>query len=188
MDTSALLAKLHIAQMQAQQLSVGAEATIKVPGVTDPVPAKVALISPALDPGSTTVEVWLRLENSKAVFKSGTPVHVIISGHAIPNALTVPAEAIQTASDGTAKFVMAIASDGTAHKRPVTIGVMTPEAVQILSGVTASDMVIVTGAYGLDDNAKVKIGTDPNAKPDADDGKSSAGDAKPSAGKDADEK
>ena len=30
-------------------------------------------------------------------------------------------------------------------------------------------MVISTGAYGLDENTKVKIGTDPNAKPDDDD-------------------
>jgi RND family efflux transporter MFP subunit len=188
MDTSALLAKLHIAQMQAQQIDVGADATIKIPGVADPVPAKVALISPALDPGSTTVEVWLRLENSKAVFKSGTPVHVTISGQAIPNVLKVPAEAIQTASDGTAKFVMVIAPDGAAHKRPVTVGVMTSEAVQILSGVAASDMVITTGAYGLDDNTRVKIGPDPNAKPDAGDAKPVVEDAKPSAGKGADEK
>ena len=26
-------------------------------------PAKIYLVSPALDPGSTTVEVWLRIEN-----------------------------------------------------------------------------------------------------------------------------
>jgi HlyD family secretion protein len=75
MDTSALIAKLHIAQMQAQQLSVGAPATLTVPGIADPVAAKVSLISPALDPGSTTVEVWLRVENPKGLLKAGTPVH-----------------------------------------------------------------------------------------------------------------
>ena len=60
MDTSALIAKVHIAQVQAQQLALGAKAMIAVPGIADSVPAKVSLISPALDPGSTTVEVWLR--------------------------------------------------------------------------------------------------------------------------------
>ena len=60
MDTSALLAKTHIAQSLAQQMKVGDEASVHVPGVADPVPAKVSLISPALDPGSTTVEVWLQ--------------------------------------------------------------------------------------------------------------------------------
>src|SRR5665213_2203294 len=45
MDVSALIAKLHIAQVQAQQLAVGAAATIRVPGVDDPIEAKVSLIS-----------------------------------------------------------------------------------------------------------------------------------------------
>jgi HlyD family secretion protein len=96
MDTSALIAKLHIAQTQAQQLALGAEAQLTVPGVDKPVPAKVALISPALDPGSTTVEVWLRVDNSKGALKAGTPVHASITGRTITNALTVSVETIQT--------------------------------------------------------------------------------------------
>lgn len=181
MDTSALIAKLHIAQQQAQQLAVGGEATIKVPGVDQPVPAKVSLVSPALDPGSTTVEVWLRLENPKGRFKAGTPVHTTIVGRTVPNALLVPTEAIQAGSDGTSRSVMVIAADSTAHKRTVVLGIQTPENDQILSGVTAADLVITTGGYGLDDGTKVKIGTDPDAKPEGDD-------AKPAAGKDADSK
>ena len=66
MDTSVLLAKTHIAQSLAQQLKVGDGATVHVPGVADPVPAKVSMISPALDPGSTTVEVWLRSTTNPA--------------------------------------------------------------------------------------------------------------------------
>ncbi len=196
MDTSALIAKLHIAQLLAQQLTIGSPATITVPGVADPVPAKVSLISPALDPGSTTVEVWLRVENPKATLRPGTPVHASITGRTVKNALTIPAEAIQTGTDGNSKSVMIIAADGTAHKKGITLGLQNPEDVQILSGITAADMVITTGGYGLDEGTKVKIGVDPNAKPDDDkadakaDDKPAAGkadDAKP-AGKDADDK
>jgi multidrug efflux pump subunit AcrA (membrane-fusion protein) len=168
MDTSALIAKLHVGQMQAQQLSLGATATLTVPGIAEPVAAKVSLISPALDPGSTTVEVWLRVENPKGTLKAGTPVHASITGRAIANALTVPVDAIQTSADGGSKFVMVIAPDSTAHKKTVTLGIQNAEDVQILSGIAAPDMVISTGAYGLDENTKVKIGTDPSAKPDDD--------------------
>ncbi len=190
MDTSALIAKLHIAQIQAQELAIGGAATITVPGIAEPVSAKVSLISPALDPGSTTVEVWLRVENPKGALKAGTPVHATITGRTVVNALTVPVDAIQAGADGNSKFVMVIAPDSTAHKKTVTLGIQNADDVQILSGVTTSDMVISTGAYGLDENTKVKIGTDPNAKPD-DDEKPAAGTpdaaAKP-AGKDADDK
>ena len=178
MDTSALIAKLHIAQIQAQQLSIGAPATLTIPGVADSVPAKVSLISPALDPGSTTVEVWLRLENPKGTFKAGTPVHAVITGRTVPNAILVPAEAIQTGQDGTSKSVMVIAPDSTAKKHPVTLGIVTPESAQILTGVTTADTVITTGAYGIDDGTKVKIA----AAEDKDK------DEKPAAGKEADDK
>src|ERR1700678_172872 len=114
MDTSALLAKLHLSQIQSQQLSLGAPATITVPGVAGPVPARVSLISPALDPGSTTVEVWLRVANTKGTLKAGTPVHTTITGRSIGNALIIPAEAVQTDPDGVTKFVMIIKPDGTA--------------------------------------------------------------------------
>jgi RND family efflux transporter MFP subunit len=189
MDTSALVAKLHMAQMLAQQLTLGAPATLTVPGVADPVPAKVSLISPALDPGSTTVEVWLRVENPTGALKAGTPVHASIRGRTAANAFTVPAEAVQSSPDGSGKFVMVIAPDSTAHKRVVTLGIQNAEDVQILTGLAASDMVISTGGYGLDENTKVKIGADPNAKPDADD-KPSAGtpDSAATPGKDADAK
>ena len=166
MDTSALLAKVHISQMQAQQLKLGAEAKVMVPGVDEPVPAKVSLISPALDLGSTTVEVWLRVENAKGLFKAGTSVHTVITGRTAANALAIPAEAAQTAADGTTKSVMVIGTDGTAHKQAVTLGIQTAESVQVLKGLVASDLVITTGAYGLDDGTKVKIG-----KPGADDDK-----------------
>jgi HlyD family secretion protein len=167
MDTSALLAKLHIAQLQAQQLSLGAPATIVIPGVADPVAAKVALISPALDPGSTTVEVWLRVENSKGLLKVGTPVHAVITGRTVPAALLIPAEAVQTASDGTAKTVMIIVQDGSVHKHPVTLGIQTPETVEVLSGLTATDSVVTTGAYGLDEGTKVTVGAADAGKPEA---------------------
>jgi HlyD family secretion protein len=158
MDTSALIAKLHIGQIAAQQLSLGAAATVTVPGIPDPVAAKVSLISPALDPGSTTVEVWLRVENPKSILKPGTSVHASITGRSATNALVIPAIAVQTVNDGVSKSVMVIAADGTAHKHPVTLGLQTADSVQVVEGLSTADNVITTGSYALDDGTKVKIG------------------------------
>jgi multidrug efflux pump subunit AcrA (membrane-fusion protein) len=158
MDTSALLAKLHISQIQAQQLKIGAPASITVRGLDEPLQAKVSLISPALDPGSTTIEVWLRVENPKGALKAGTPVRTTITGRTAENALTLPQEAIQTGPDGTSKFVLVVAPDGSAKKKTVTLGITNTESAQILSGVTADDTVITTGGYGLDEGTKVKVG------------------------------
>ena len=140
--------------------------------------AKVSLISPALDPGSTTVEIWLRIENRKGALKAGTPVHAMIAGRGVKNALLIPAEALQTAPDGS-KYVMTIGPDAAAHKHAVTIGIETAKDVQILSGLTAKDSIVTAGAYGMDDGAKVKVSSGAEDKPaagKAEDGK--AGDNK----------
>lgn len=180
MDTSALIAKLHLAQSDAQQLKPGAPANLHVPGVEDAVAAKVALVSPALDPGSTTVEVWLRVDNRTGALKAGTPVHATITGRTAPKALSVPASAVLASQEDGGKYVMVIAADSTAHRKPVTLGVQNSERVQVLSGIAPQDMVISTGGFGLDENTKVKVGTDPGAK---DEDKDSGG-----KGKDPDDK
>jgi HlyD family secretion protein len=157
MDTSSLLAKAHIAQTLAQQMKLGDEASLAVPGVTDPVPAKVTLISPALDPGSTTIEIWLKADNKKGALKVGTPVKVLITGRTVKNALKLPVSSILTAEDGS-KSVTVIGSDSTAQKKTVQTGIQDGDDIQITQGLTTSDMVITTGAYGLDKGTKVKIG------------------------------
>ncbi len=157
MDTTSLLAKLHISQAAAQRLAVGGTAELTVPGEADPQPATISLISPALDPGSTTVEIWLKLPNPGGRYRVGTPVHAVIRGTTIAEAIQVPVGAILPADDGSTN-VLLVGSDGVAHKRAVKVGMRTTESVQILSGVTKTDMVITEGGYGLDDGTKVKVG------------------------------
>ena len=157
MDTSELLAKTHIAHSLAVQLKVGDAALVRVPGLPDPVPAKVSMVSPALDAGSTTVEVWVKIDNKSGKLKVGVPVKVSITGRTVDEALKVPDAAIQTADDGT-KSVMVVGSDSAAHSKPVTLGIDDGADVQVTSGIAPSDMVITGGAYGLDDGTKVQIG------------------------------
>ncbi len=167
MDTSSLLAKVHLAQSASQELKVGDPASISVRGVETPLTATVSLVSPALDPGSTTVEVWLRLRNTDGTLKVGTPVHTSITGHTVAHTLLVPAAALLPAPDG-GRYVMLLGKDGAAHKRSVTVGVTDADLAQITAGLSASDIVITGGAYGLDDGTTVKVGapgSDEDAKP-----------------------
>jgi RND family efflux transporter MFP subunit len=172
MDTSALLAKIHLSQPQAQLLKIGDPASVAVPGLPDPVSGKITLVSPALDPGSTTVEIWVRLENSKGTLRPGTAVQVSIAGHTAPKAIVVPSESIVVASSGKST-VMVIGSDGVAHQTAVETGIADAGLTQILTGLSAGQKVVTTGAASLDDGTHVKV-----ASPgDADDQKPAAGQA-----------
>ncbi len=158
MDTSSLYAKVHLAQTVAQQLKVGDAASVLIPGKNEPVPARVYLISPALDPGSTTVEVWLRVENRHGEYKAGTPVKTSITGKTVNKAVKVPLSAVLTATDGS-KSVMVIGPDSIAHKRAVQLGINEGADVQVTQGLNGSETVITSGAYGLDDGTKVNVAT-----------------------------
>jgi HlyD family secretion protein len=158
MDTSALLAKVHLSQTVAQRLKLGEDAKVLVPGEDEPVNATISLISPALDPGSTTVEVWLRVENKSGKYKAGTPVRTAITGRTVAKAIKVPLSAVLTGQDGT-KSVMVAGADGAAHKRAITLGIDDGKDVQVVQGLSGADTVITTGAYGLDDGTKIKVGT-----------------------------
>jgi len=157
MDTSSLLAKTHLAQSVAQQLKLGDGASVSVPGIADPVPAKVSMISPALDPGSTTIEVWLKIDNKGGVLKVGTPVKATVTGKTVAQTWKIPLSAVLTAQDGS-KTVMVIGGDGAAHSKPVTLGIDDGDDVQAEKGLSPGDMVITSGSYGIDEGTKVKVG------------------------------
>jgi RND family efflux transporter MFP subunit len=138
-------------------MHIGDEAEVAVTGVDEPVKGKVALISPALDPGSTTVEVWIKVPNRDGVLKAGTPVKVTVGTKTVPDALVVPTVAIVTDSAGK-KQVMVIAPDSTAHHREVELGISQDDKTQITKGLQVGEKVISSGAYALEDGTKVKIG------------------------------
>ncbi len=164
MDTSSLLAKLHLAQSVTQQLKIGGTAEVEVSGVEESVAATVSFISPTTDAGSTTVEVWLKLPNPTGRFKVGTAAHVVIRGITLQNALQVPPAALLPAEDGGV-YLMVAGVDGLAHKRPVKTGIRTAKKVQITHGLLPGDNVVIDGGYGLDEGTKLTLGTsDANGK------------------------
>jgi len=156
MDTSSVIAKAHIPQPDAALLKLGDKATLTVPGVDDPIDAKVTVISPALDPNSTTVEVWVQARNPKQQLKPGTSVQVSMLAQTVDDAVAVPAASVLTGQDGAAT-VMLIGPDNRAHQTPVKVGVRDGDRVQIVDGVAPGAKVIVAGAYGLPDKTKVTV-------------------------------
>jgi multidrug efflux pump subunit AcrA (membrane-fusion protein) len=156
MDISSVIAKAHIPQADAALLKIGDKGTIRVPGLDAPVEGKVTVVSPALDPNSTTVEVWLEAKNPKQQLKPGTSVQLTLTAKTVKDALVVPAAAVITAADGST-VVMIAGSDGKAHQKTVKLGIRQDDDVQILEGLTEADKVVSTGAYGLPDNTKIKV-------------------------------
>jgi multidrug efflux pump subunit AcrA (membrane-fusion protein) len=178
MDLSRITARAHIPQNDAAVLKVGNKATIAVPGLEEPVEGKVILISPALDPNSTTVEVWVQAKNPKQTLKPGSSVRLSMVAAEVPDALVVPAAALLTGGDG-ATTVMLIAQDQHANQQAVKVGIRQDDKLQITEGVKEGQRVVTEGAYGLPDKAKVSVEEPAQAEKEGE---------KPGAGKEPDSK
>jgi RND family efflux transporter MFP subunit len=156
MDVSRVVARAHVPQDVAALLRVNDAATITVAGSEEKVPAKVTIVSPALDPGSTTVEIWVQASNPGNNLRAGSSVQVGIAAASVPNAVVVPSAAVLTGNDGKTT-VMLIGADGHAHETEVQAGIHQDGLVQIVSGLRPGQQVVTTGAYGLPDNTEVVV-------------------------------
>jgi HlyD family secretion protein len=158
MDISSVIAKAHIPQNDAAALKAGDKGSMTVPGIEEAIDGEVTVVSPALDPNSTTVEVWLEAKNPKQVLKPGTSVQLSMTAQTVNDALVIPANSLITAPDGTTAVMLA-GPDGRAHQKSVKLGIRNGDEVQIVEGLTSTDKVVVSGAYGLPDRTKIKVET-----------------------------
>src|SRR4030095_16644641 len=148
MDLSQVIARAHVSQGDARQLKVGDSASLLPVDGGAPIPGKVTVISPALDPSSTTVEVWVQAANSGGRLKPGTSLSVEMIAETLPNALVIPLAAVLTSPSGSTSVIV-VDSESKPHRKSVTLGIRDGGNVQVTEGVQSGERVVTVGAYEL---------------------------------------
>jgi HlyD family secretion protein len=147
MDVSRVIARSHISQTDAAQIAVGNDASLIGDNGT-PTAAKVTHVSPALDAGNTTVEVWVEADNKDNKLRPGSSLRVEIVARSVPNALVIPQSAVLTSSQG-ATYAVLIDKDNKPHLRKIAVGIRDAGRAQVTDGLGSGDRVATTGAYDL---------------------------------------
>jgi HlyD family secretion protein len=153
---SAVIARINMGQDQAKDLKVGDEATLTPADGSDPVSGKVTIVSPAVDPNTTTVQVWVQADNPGEKLRAGTSVHVSIIAATIDGAVLVPSTALLPSDEG-GTVVVAIDDKEVAHQKKVDVGAREGGLAQITAGVEPGERVVTVGGLGLEDKAKVHV-------------------------------
>ena len=156
MNTSKLIAKAHIVQDEAVLLSVGNSAELILPGIDEPIAGRVTLISPALDPGSTTLEVWVEANKLNPALKPGMNVQINATAKSLKDVLVVPASAVFKTPE-TGDYVLLAGTDKKAHQAKVKVGLRTKEWAEIQSGIKENDAVITKGGYAVPDGTMITV-------------------------------
>src|ERR1700736_1828466 len=100
----------------------------------DPIEGKITLVSPALDPGSTTIEVWVEAKKANPNLRPGITVQVAMTAKTVKDAVVVPAAAVYKNPEGNGNYVLVAGTDDKAHMKPVQVGVCKGEEGQVVYG------------------------------------------------------
>lgn len=116
--------------------------------------AYVARSAQAINPTTRTMPVEIVIPNHDQAIKPGSFAHVQLVIGDNPQALTVPPEAVLRDTSGS--YVLTV-EDTVAKKRPVQTGVIQNGRMEILSGLSDADRVIVVGQNFARPNATVRV-------------------------------
>jgi RND family efflux transporter MFP subunit len=154
MDVSTLRFYINVPQEDAHFVKKGTPVTIAVtdvPGKT--LKATVTRSTVALDPGTRSLLAEIDLPNPGHDLAPGMFAEVIVELQRHHDALVVPPAAL--VSEGASKFVFAV-DQGVARKIPVETGIDDGLWVEITSGLTGAEDIVVTGKSRLSDGIKLK--------------------------------
>ena len=117
--------------------------------------ARVAAISPVVDPSTNVGLVRIRIANRSGLLRLGMYLAAQLPLETHPQALVVPPQAVYRNQEGMPLVYRVLGENAEAVH--VKIGLETQERTELLEGVQAGDMVILTNGYGLGEHSKVKV-------------------------------
>ncbi len=165
-DTSTVIVKAPFSDTAVAQVKTGDTVTV-VPTDTsaEEMHGQVTLLSRSSDPTNRTVEVWVTLGNGDGKLRANGAAQVTIAANSKDDAVVVPASAVTLeTSNATEGTVMVVDDQNVAHETKVTIGIRTPDKIEIVEGLRGGETVVIEGNYALANETKVEVTTEEEKK------------------------
>ena len=162
-DMTSLVIRVAVPEAHASALMPGMRAHVSLDSLPDRTfSAEVLRIYPELDRRMRTRTIELTL-NEPAALAPGMFARVNLLMESVANAVTIPLQAITlTPAGGQVVFVV---TDGKTAARNVKTGIEQAGRVQVLSGLTPGETVVVGGYEVLKDGMEVRMAVPAKAQP-----------------------
>jgi membrane fusion protein (multidrug efflux system) len=161
----------EVSQERLGQVRLGMAARIRVsawPGVV--FTGEVTNIAPVLDPITRMTALEISVPNREGRLKPGMFAQVTMVVRQSEESLLIPIDGVmneyryvafgadaQRGQDGGLEAEVFVVVDNTVHLRPVRLGIIGRDDVQVLEGLAAGDQVVTIGKYQLVDGAAVRV-------------------------------
>ena len=116
---------------------------------------RVSFVDNTVDTTTGTIRLKGVFPNAEKRLWPGQFVDVVLTLTEVPNAIVVPAQALQESQAG--EFVYVVKADGTVDSRPVETGQTVAGLTIVKQGLHAGEIVVTDGQLRLIPGAKVKI-------------------------------
>src|SRR5262249_20473983 len=131
-------------------VKVGSPATIAIPARANAVlTGRVAYIDPRVDLATRTAKVRVEVPNRGMELRLGMYVTLDFRTSPGNRSVVVPREAVQPIGDRNVIYIAVEGDDNRFAERPVKLGAVLGDAVQVLEGVKTGDRVVTNGSFFL---------------------------------------
>jgi RND family efflux transporter MFP subunit len=145
---------LPVPESAVPMIRNGETVQIRVASLGTTFPGQVTRFSKSVQASTRTMDTEVDVPNPKLVLVPGQYAEVILRTQQHLKTLSVPVGAVTGTGDAARAY--AVDSQGVVHVLQVKVGIETPQQIEILSGLTEGDVIIVGRQAGLQDGMKVQ--------------------------------
>lgn len=145
--------EFSVAERHQNRLKHEARVSVTAAGLDEPLAGAIYAIEPRIDVATRMLRLRARAPNPNGHAMPGGFATVELVLREIPDAITVPADALVAGLNEQQVYVI---EQGRAQPRTVKTGIRLPHDVQIISGLQSGDVVITSGQLQLRPNMPVR--------------------------------
>ncbi|HTE26229.1 efflux RND transporter periplasmic adaptor subunit [Flavitalea sp.] len=158
-NNSDLKVTVNVPENYLDRVKEGANIRVTIPDVNKTINARITVKGKIIDPSSRSFYVEAKIPANQE-FRANQIALVQIQDYSTSNTMTVPLNTIQ--NDEKGKFVLVAVKEGDkmfAKKKPVQIGELYQDKIEVKSGLQQGDVLITEGFQGLYDGQLITTST-----------------------------
>jgi len=138
---------LPVPESTVSRIQVGDTVDIRVPALSRSFVGRVARFASRLEDSTRTMETEVDVANPERVLIPGMYAEAVLTLDRSTAKLAVPVQALVRSPASARVFV--VDGKNRVQERPIQIGMETPEAVEVITGLKEDELVVVSGTRGL---------------------------------------
>lgn len=151
-DLSSVWIVANVPEEEGAVLQQGMEVNVRIPALpTEEIHGRLSYVSPIVDPNTRTIAVRMDVSNTAGILKPDQLASMTFTGKS-QKQLTVPNTAVVREEDKDHVFVRI--GQGRYILREVVLGAEENDRRAVVSGITASDSLVLDGAFHLNNQRK----------------------------------